>query len=62
MKSSRRGKISSRVPKKWQQSNWHKELQIKENEKGSNAHEKSLIWATKDTEWTKLEERELFAY
>ena len=27
------------------------------NEKGSNAHEKSLIWAAKDTEWKKLEEK-----
>ena len=30
--------------------------QRKGNEKASNAHEKSLIWATKDTEWKKLEE------
>ena len=29
----------------------------KENEKGSNVHEKSLIWAAKDTEWKKLEEK-----
>ena len=27
------------------------------NEKGSNMHEKSLIWAAKDTEWKKLEEK-----
>ena len=29
----------------------------KGNEKGSNVHEKSLIWAAKDTEWKKLEEQ-----
>ena len=29
----------------------------KGNEKGSNVHEKSLIWAAKDTEWKKLEEK-----
>ena len=29
----------------------------KGNEKGSNLHEKSLIWAAKDTEWKKLEEK-----
>ena len=29
----------------------------KGNEKGSNAHEKSWIWAAKDTEWKKLEEK-----
>ena len=29
----------------------------KGNEKGSNAHEKSLIWAAKDTEWKTLEEK-----
>ena len=27
----------------------------KGSEKGSNVHEKSLIWAVKDTEWKKLE-------
>ena len=27
------------------------------NEKGSNVHEKSLIWAAMDTEWKKLEEK-----
>ena len=35
----------------------HKELPTKENEKGSNVHEKSLIWAAKDTEWKKLKEK-----
>ena len=29
----------------------------KGNEKGSNVHDKSLIWAAKDTEWKKLEEK-----
>ena len=29
----------------------------KGNENGSNVHEKSLIWAAKDTEWKKLEEK-----
>ena len=29
----------------------------KGNEKGPNVHEKSLIWAAKDTEWKKLEEK-----
>ena len=29
----------------------------KGNEKGSNVHKKSLIWAAKDTEWKKLEEK-----
>ena len=29
----------------------------KGNEKGSNVHEKSLIWAAKDTEWKNLEEK-----
>ena len=29
----------------------------KGNEKGSHVHEKSLIWAAKDTEWKKLEEK-----
>ena len=29
----------------------------KGNEKGSNVHEKSLIWAAKDTEWKKLNEK-----
>ena len=28
----------------------------KGNEKGSNVHEISLIWAAKDTEWKKVEE------
>ena len=29
----------------------------KGNERGANAHEKSLIWAAKDTEWKQLEEK-----
>ena len=29
----------------------------KGNERGANVHEKSLIWAAKDTEWKKLEEK-----
>ena len=29
----------------------------KGNEKGSNGHGKSLIWAARDTEWKKLEEK-----
>ena len=29
----------------------------KGNERGSNVYEKSLIWAAKDTEWKKLEEK-----
>ena len=41
------------------QKNCCKELQEKEKgmKKGSNVHEKSLIWAAKDTEWKKLEEK-----
>ena len=34
----------------------------KRNEKGSNVHEKFLIWTAKDTEWKKLEEKRLFAF
>ena len=30
----------------------------KENERGANVHEKSPIWAAKDTEWKKLDEKE----
>ena len=30
---------------------------MKGNERGANVHEKSLIWAAKDTEWKKLEEK-----
>ena len=29
----------------------------KGNERGANVHEKSMIWAAKDTEWKKLEEK-----
>ena len=29
----------------------------KGNERGTNVHEKSFIWPTKDTEWKKLEEK-----
>ena len=36
---------------------WQGAAKKKRNEKGSNVHDKSLIWAAKDTEWKKLEEK-----
>ena len=41
--------------RKW--NNWVRELPEKEIERGANVYEKSLIWAAKDTEWKKLEEK-----